>query len=58
MGLGVKEASLHLDHKLLHLMDQLEDLEIKREKLNSLIEEVLSRIYINYLSSLDKILYL
>ncbi|XP_041953608.1 coiled-coil domain-containing protein 115 [Alosa sapidissima] len=39
MGFNVKEASLHLDHKLLNLMDQLEDLEEKREKLNSLIEE-------------------
>lgn len=39
MGLDVKEAPLHLDLKLLHLMDQLEDLEKKREKLNSLIEE-------------------
>ncbi|XP_012686199.1 coiled-coil domain-containing protein 115 [Clupea harengus] len=39
MGLDVEDASLSLDHKLLHLMDQLEDLEEKREKLNSLIEE-------------------
>lgn len=43
MGLDVEDASLSLDHKLLHLMDQLEDLEEKREKLNSLIEEVVTR---------------
>ncbi|KAL2104137.1 hypothetical protein ACEWY4_001005 [Coilia grayii] len=39
MGLEVDQASLSVDYKLLHFMDQLEDLEKKREKLNTLIEE-------------------
>ncbi|XP_063064009.1 coiled-coil domain-containing protein 115 [Engraulis encrasicolus] len=39
MGLEVDQASLRLDSKLLLFMDQLEDLEKKRAKLNSLIEE-------------------
>ncbi|XP_036387412.1 coiled-coil domain-containing protein 115 [Megalops cyprinoides] len=39
MGVEMNEASLRLDERLLHFMDQLELLEEKRERLNSLIEQ-------------------
>lgn len=39
-NMGLDPVSLHLDQQLLHLMDQLEILEEKRQKMNTLIEEV------------------
>ncbi|XP_030625758.1 vacuolar ATPase assembly protein VMA22 [Chanos chanos] len=39
MGLDPKQVSLRLDQQLLRFMDQLEALEEKRERLNSLIEQ-------------------
>lgn len=38
--MGLDPASLRLEQQLLDFMDQLEILEEKRQKLNTLIEEV------------------
>ena len=40
MGLSDSQTSLQLDEVLLTFMDQLEELEEKRGRLNSLIEQV------------------